>query len=581
MAPKRPNILLITSDQQHWHTLGCLNPQIKTPALDRLAEQGVLFTRAYCVNPTCTPTRASIITGKYPSQHGAYSLGTKLPETEPTAGTIFQEAGYHSALVGKAHFQPLEGTHEFPSLEAYPILQDLDFWRNFKDDFYGFDHVELARNHTDEAHVGQHYAIWMEEKGLTNWRDYFVKPTGNREKSDQRHKWPIPEEYHYDAWIAERTCALMEQYSGGDEPFFLWASFFDPHPKYLIPEPWDTMYDPDKLTVPEVTEGEHANNPPHFQLTQQKNPDFSPWRTDEGSNVCHGFGCHLHDRGTMARNIATYYGMISCMDKYIGQIMDKLDALGLRENTLVVFTTDHGHFYGQHGLQAKGPFHYEDMIKVPFIVSMPGTVPVGERSDAIQSLVDLPQTFLTACGLHAPADMTGVDQFDVWTGGEKSVRDHAVIENRHQPTTIHLKTCVDRRYKITVYWRRDYGEIFDLQEDPGEVRNLWNNPDYAELKGELLLRLLLAEIAKEEPLTEESLELPQKSADMYARIFEADGWSISVDPAGDGLRLHNLARDSNLWDDADARAVRDRLVLQLLSARMGAEPLWMPRIAGA
>ena len=153
------NVLLITTDQQHWNTLGCLNPEIRTPNLDRLAAGGTLFTRAYCPNPTCTPTRASIITGKYPSQHGAWSLGTRLPESEHTVGEDLQAAGVRTALVGKAHFQPLAGNAEHPSLEAYPTLQDLAFWRRFHGPFYGFEHVELARNHTDEAHVGQHYAL--------------------------------------------------------------------------------------------------------------------------------------------------------------------------------------------------------------------------------------------------------------------------------------------------------------------------------------------------------------------------------------------------------------------------------------
>ena len=114
MTRKRPNILLITSDQQHWNTLGITNPEIRTPNLDRLAGEGTVFSRAYCCNPTCTPTRASIITGKYPSQHGAYSLGTKLPESEHTVGEDFQAAGYRAALVGKAHFQPLETTDDRP-----------------------------------------------------------------------------------------------------------------------------------------------------------------------------------------------------------------------------------------------------------------------------------------------------------------------------------------------------------------------------------------------------------------------------------------------------------------------------------
>ena len=211
-----PNILLITSDQQHWNTLGCLNPELSTPALDRLAEQGTLYTRAYCPNPTCTPTRSSMITGKAPSQHGAVALGMKLPEHEPTVGEIFQQAGYRTALVGKAHFQPLQGTQEFPSLEAWPLLQDLDYWRDFHGPFYGFEHVELARNHTTEAHVGQHYALWMEAQGLDNWRDYYETPTGNND--DQVRTWLIPERYHYNAWIAERSNAMLEQYAAAEEP---------------------------------------------------------------------------------------------------------------------------------------------------------------------------------------------------------------------------------------------------------------------------------------------------------------------------------------------------------------------------
>ena len=267
------NVLLITSDQQHWNTLGQNNPEIQTPALDKLATQGATFTRAYCPNPTCTPTRSSMITGKYPSQHGAYSLGAKLPESEPTIGDTLHAAGYRTALVGKAHFQPLQSTAEYPSLESYPILQDLDFWGDFDGPFYGFDHIELARNHTDESHVGQHYALWMEEKGLHNWRDYYLQPTGHVES--QRRKWLIPERFHYNAWIAERSSALISQYHEQDQPFFLWASFFDPHPKYLAPEPWDTMYDPADLSVPSVTPGEHDANPPHLQLTQTADPDFS------------------------------------------------------------------------------------------------------------------------------------------------------------------------------------------------------------------------------------------------------------------------------------------------------------------
>jgi len=491
---KKPNILLITSDQQHWNTIGAFNPEIQTPNIDKLLKSGTYFNRAYCPNPTCTPTRASIITGKYPSQHGAWTLGTKLSEDEHTVGEDFQKAGYKTALIGKAHFQPLASTEEYSSLEAYPILQDLSFWEKFNEPFYGFDHIELARNHTNESHIGQHYALWLEEKGLTNWKDYFLAPTGHMDRSI-KFSWPIPEAYHYDSWISERTNALLEDYHDQNENFFLWASFFDPHPDYLVPEPWDTMYDPNKITIPELVEGEHLNNPPHFGMTQDKNADFSEY--DEGGFGLHGLHSHLHEKETLKKGIATYYGMVSLMDKHIGKILDKLDELGLSDNTIVIFTTDHGHFIGQHGLIAKGPFLYEDMIKVPFIVKWPGEVPENTVSSAMQSLVDLAPTLLHCCNLPVPREMTGVNQQSVWLGLTASARDHIICEHHHSATTVHLKTYVGERYKITVYYNHSYGELFDLQNDPNELQNLWDLPMYAALKTELLLKYIWAELGKE------------------------------------------------------------------------------------
>lgn len=491
---KKPNILLITSDQQHYNTIGAFNSEISTPHLDRLVKEGTTFGRAYCPNPTCTPTRASIITGQYPSQHGAWTLGTKLLEDQHTVGQDFLAHGYRTSLIGKAHFQPLRETDEYTSLESYPILQDLEFWEDFSDEFYGFEHVELARNHTNEAHVGQHYALWMEEKGCENWRDYFLPPTGTMDRSLEHH-WPIPEEYHYNTWIAERTNERMKKHVEEEENFFMWASFFDPHPPYLVPEPWDTMYNPDELTIPRGTEGEHENNPPHFQKTQEERPDFSAY--NETRKGIHGYHSHLTSEERHRKLTATYYGMVSMMDKYIGKILDQLDELGIAEETIVIFTTDHGHFFGQHGLQAKGGFHYEDLIKLPFIVRYPGKIPAQKKSNAMQSLVDLAPTFLSFAEIPIPKQMTGVDQKKVWLGEECQARDHIICEFRHEPTTIHQKTYVDERYKITVYYNQTYGEIFDLLSDPFEMNNLWDQPEYEELKKELLLKYIWAELGKE------------------------------------------------------------------------------------
>jgi uncharacterized sulfatase len=419
----------------------------------------------------------------------------QLSPTERTIGEDFAAHGYRTALIGKAHFQQVKDSEEFPSLESMGKLQDLDFWRQFRGPYYGFEHVELARNHTNEFLVGQHYAIWMEQQGCSDWQQYFMPPTGTMDKSIL-HRWDIPEPYHYDTWIAQRTMAMLENYKEREEPFFLWASFPDPHPKYLVPEPWASMYDPHSLSVPKLQDGEHDRNPPHFGMTQRSDADWRPYRESGWALI--GFHSHLHTEEKLRQDIAVYYGMISLMDKYIGQILDKLDELGLADNTLVVFTSDHGHFYGHHGLRAKGAFHYEDVIRVPLIVRWPGQTAAGSVNDAMQSLVDLAPTFLTAAGIPVPRKMSGVDQSEVWRGQQRQAREHILCENHHEPTTIHLKTYVDERYKITVYFNHDeYGEIFDLQEDPDEVRNLWHEPEYAELKQKLLFKYIWAELGKE------------------------------------------------------------------------------------
>ena len=489
------NVLLITSDQQHHGTLGVTNPRIRTPHLDRLAAEGTRFTRAYCVNPVCSPSRSTMITGLYPSWHHCWTIGVKLPEDVPTLGDRLQGEGYRTSLVGKAHFQPLASAPGQESLECQPRLRDLDFWRDFRGPWYGFQHIDVARNHADEAHVGQHYAIWMEEKGLSNWRDYFQAWPPDPGAPRRRWTWELPQEYHYTTWTAERTVARMAESAEAGQPFFIMSNFHDPHPPYLVPEPWASMYDPADMAPGTLEPGETDRLPPQFGLTQQTDPDFSSWRETPHWN--HGFESHLMSEADQRRNMAVYYGMVSLMDWGVGQLLEALDRLGLADSTLVVFTTDHGHFLGQHGLWYKGAFHYEDLLRLPMLVRCPGSVPAGAVSDALQSQVDFSPTLLAALGLQVPGMMQGRSQWDVWCGRAREARDHVLVENRHQPTALHLRTFVDRRWKITVYRGHDYGELFDLESDPDERCNLWDDAAHGGVKRELLLRFVQAEMERE------------------------------------------------------------------------------------
>ena len=521
--PNRPlNILLITSDQQHWTTLGILNDKIQTPNLDRLATMGTNHTRGYCPNPTCTPTRASILTGMYPSTHGAFTLGTKLDEHVPTVGDHLRAAGYATSLIGKAHFQPLLSTEDCESVECYPTLRDLDFWKTFNDErtpWYGFDHVELARNHADEGHAGQQYALWMEENGLANWRDYFqVRYDGIKDTPTDGKlappmmggpcygwrddmAWKLPEEFHYTAWTGQRTIAAIQDAHTASQPFFIWSSYHDPHPPYCVPEPWASMYDPADMEIGRFIEGEMDDMPPPHQMTRKPSADYSAFNKDGLGN--HGYHPHI---GVSEQDLkeaqAVYYGMISFMDHWIGQTLDALDELGLTDQTLIVFTSDHGHYLGQHGLIAKGPFHYEDVIRAPFITAVPGTPEdkCGETCTDIQSIVDLAPTFLDAAGLKPSRAMQGVSQLPGWLGDAhfESKRDHAIVENHHQAGgEVHLRTLVTDRYKLTVYRGRDWGELFDLQEDPEELRNLYNDPDFSAVKHDMAMKLIQADLERE------------------------------------------------------------------------------------
>jgi arylsulfatase A-like enzyme len=504
-----PNILLITTDQQHYSTLGAVNARIRTPHLDRLAAEGTLFERAYCNNPVCSPSRSTILTGLYPAWHGCWTIGVKLPEDVPTVGGLLQDQGYNTILIGKAHFQPTRSQPGSASIECHPVLRDLDFWRRFHGPWYGFSHVETARMHTHEHLVGGHYALWMEEQGLHNWEDYFQRwPVDPHDKyrgpqyTRGAMAWDIPEEFHHTHWVGERTVANLERSVREDKPFFLWASFFDPHPPYAVPEPWASKYDPADMAPGQCVEGEFDDMPPQFAKTREEHPDYTMYR-EEGGQGLHGFHSHLHGDGELRQSLACYYGMITFVDHEIGRILDALDRLDITEDTLVLFSTDHGHFLGQHGLIAKGAFHYEDLLRIPMIVRYPGVVPAGVRSDALQCQVDWPVTFLglagipTPPGATAPGGMQGLDQLGVWAGDRSQARNWVLIENRHNPTTVHLRTLVTDRCKITVYRDAAYGELFDLQADPGELRNRWADPAYAEVKTQLLHQFVQAEIQRE------------------------------------------------------------------------------------
>ncbi|TNJ66126.1 DUF4976 domain-containing protein [Paenibacillus hemerocallicola] len=495
MPNKKPNILIITTDQQHFNTIHALgNETIRTPNLDKIVQDGIAFERAYVANPVCSPSRSTIITGEYPSRHGCWNIGVALDQHRTTLGQLLKEQGYATGLFGKAHFQPVLNKGSF---EAPPHIHNREFWRNWSGPYYGFDQVAMVHGHADEASShGMHYGAWLVDQGIDPAR-YFGPKGGHREGS-----WDLPEQLHYTRWTADRTIDFIEAAAEGgrdsqekDQPFMAWCSFQDPHNAFLCPEPWNSMYDPADMPPFHEREGEMADKPRiHQCLIEDRMKELDVNVTadpghDTGGIQCLGLTNEKIGRERARKWLSSYYAMVSLIDYHIGRIMEKLEQLDIADETLIIFTSDHGDYAGNHGLWLKGPIHYEDIIRVPFLVRWKGTLPTGVKTNSLMSLVDLAPTILEACGIEAPGSMQGVSQWATLQQPHSSKRDWCLVENRAEPT-FYVKTLITERYKLNYFLGRNEGELYDLAEDPHEFVNLYDHPEYSCLKTELLMKLV-------------------------------------------------------------------------------------------
>ncbi len=493
------NVLLITSDQQRWDTIGILNDKIKTPNLDKLARDGILFNRGYTNNPVCTPSRISMLTGHYPSKHGCYTIGTSLDEDYPTVPEIVSKNGYKTALIGKAHFQPC--LHE-GSFESEPNIHNDELFKRWNGPYYGFEHAELIIGHGDEPHsAGMHYGLWLEEQGI-NRSDYFGK-----NKYYEYGKWDLPDELSSSNWTAIRTIEAIKSARNEDKPFYIWSSFQNPHNPCVVPEPWYSMYDDVDVPIYDYVEGEFDNKPPLYENI--KNWDLTVAGEDhlkygvdvyEGEKNWHcvsGLDSKMGTKNAKKDIMKLYYAMVSQMDHYIGKIIDYLKENGLYENTTIIFTSDHGDYMGNHGLWWKGLPAFEDAQRVPFIVYDPKCKTKGLVSESLQSVIDIPTTILHLTGCDVPWGQQGVNQANGWLNGNEKLRDHVRIEFRPTEGEFMQKTLVTDSYKIVCYANREYGELYDLNNDINQYNNLWDNQEYVDVKLKLLMKVISSDMDKD------------------------------------------------------------------------------------
>lgn len=477
---KRPNLLFITTDQQRWDTLGCYgNNLIQTPNLDLLANQGALLHRAYCESPICIPSRITMITGKKAVHHGATLHNSNMRQDELTLAHVLSQHGYTTHFVGKAHFKSQEqrGTEE-----SLPDWRDGKF-TGWNGPYAGFHSVELILGHSNSL-LG-HYGQWLKEFHAEEFKRFFAENMQplNVNCGQGVYRNSIPPELHSSHYVGDRTIEFLENASQSGKPFFCFSSFPDPHWPIVPPLPYFDMYNHIQIPGQSTFPTDLGNYPRQFHHLAR-----GEWTGYDG-------GGHLvMDQDDIPKITRPYWGAITFIDVNIGRILDKLDELKLAENTIVLFTSDHGEHMGRHGLMAKGGFPFEEFIRCPFILRFPGYIPSALVSQALFSFVDITPTLLDFMGIEeAGLAIDGISQSKVFSGEVNRLRDRLTVTHFSQRSSYEapdIHTLITDDWKLNYYAGDNNGEFYHLPTDPREQVNLYHHPDYREKQQELTQALL-------------------------------------------------------------------------------------------
>lgn len=490
----QPNILLIFTDQQRWDSLGLLGePGYRTPNLDRLAREGVLFDRCYTPSPICTPARISLITGQYTTRHGAYCIGMEpVPALEgPTLGGCLVEAGYRTASIGKTHYVArfLEEQH-IARTEAPPPD---DFWDEPACDYLGFQHLQHCQSHTCDRPPNGHYRGWLKRKGVDP--DSLNDLHHRRDADGTVHRipvgrWDLPHELTQNAWITEESIAWIGDGSSDDEPWFCMANYQDPHSPFVCPDPFYSEVDMTGVDLGGLRPGEMDDKPPFYRSVIEGKgwlgADGEPLTDEENGNIAHTVLREKMEDPEKA--IRAYIGMVNMLDHYIGQLLDHLDKTGQRENTLILFSSDHGELLGRHGLAFKGLPAYDDNQRVPGLMAWPAAQGFSGTTASMLNIVDFMPTILDAAGAEVPVGVQGISHLPVLRGQTDVLRDWALVDH-YATSRCHQQTLVHDGFKLVVYREADYGELYDLKDDPDQYRNLFGDPEHGATKSRLLQKL--------------------------------------------------------------------------------------------
>ena len=455
MADSQPNFLFVITDQQRFDTINALgHDQAITPNLDRLVREGTSFARAYVTAPSCTPSRASLFTGMYPHSTGVWRNNDRWSHSWVE---LLAERGYRCVNVGKMHTIPYET----------PL---------------GFHERHVVEN-KDRSNPRLPFFLDQWDKAL--WTAGIPKPdrTILRSRPDYAESlgafaWEAPDDLHSDNFVGRLAGLWLERYTG-DEPFFLQVGFPGPHPPYDPTLQYLEMYDGRDVELPHMTPADLASQPAALKELRQDHLDID-----------HDGIVHLEDpsQEQLERQRRHYLANVTMIDHQLGLLIEALEARGVLENTVIVFTSDHGDCLNDHGHSQKWTM-YDPSVRVPAIVWNPGRVTAGRQLDGLASVMDLGPTVLELAGIEAPQWMEAQSLVPALTGAEWAGRDYVFAEHARDRilTGTALMTMVrDESMKLVTFIDSDEGQLFDLRSDPHEEVNLWDDPAYAADRARLL-----------------------------------------------------------------------------------------------
>jgi arylsulfatase len=440
----RPNILLIMCDQLRYDAIAAHgNPAIDTPNLDRLATSGVSFRRAYTESPVCVPARGIALTGRLPHRTGVVDNQRQLAPDTPTFATELARGGYVTQAIGKMHFRPVREPYGFQRLWLSEEIPQL-----VEDDDYLTAVIAAGHGHLLEPHGVRHELYYVPQPSQ------------------------LPENLTTTAWTGQRTIDFLREHaSRNSEPFLCWTSFIKPHPPFDPPAPWYLRYDPLQMPDPVRSPAERERLLHHVRQQHRAkwtSPDFEINRI---------------------RTIrAYYYALVSFVDHWVGRIIDALEDLGLRDNTLLVFTADHGEYLGDHWAFGKRGFH-DAAARLPFVASWPDRLPQGRSVNALIGLEDLAPTLLAAAGIDTAAlAADGIDLLPLASGEIDHGHDHLIGQFQQAATGLYLS--MDRDFKY-IYSAADHRELLlRVGSQTDETVDLATDPNYEDVLSDLRNRVI-------------------------------------------------------------------------------------------